>query len=265
MTWYTGNTFYDTVLTIGFVIAILIFLGNRYGTAKYGGRFGESKKGGFRLSSKMGWILMELPALIIFPIVFFMGSNAMQPVPLFFLALWTFHYMNRAIINPMLMRTAPGSQNSFDPSVMIFGWVVLAIHAYLNAAYISELGTHYQSAWFSNPIFITGIAIYVFGFTLNVYSDHILRNLRSKTPQPNEPRYKIPYGGMFKFVTCPQYLGEIISFVGLAVMTWNLGAVFVVAVTMANLIPRALITHRWFQEKFANYPAERRAIFPYVL
>ena len=264
MSWYTGNTLYDTLLLIGFVIAILIFLGNRYGTDKYGGRFGESKSG-FRLSSKMGWVLMEIPALIVFPIVFFMGSNATQTVPLFFLALWTFHYLNRAIVNPLLMRTAPGSKNSFDPSVMIFGWVVLALHSYLNAAYISEYGSHYGPEWFQDPRFIAGVLIYIFGFTLNVYSDAILRNLRSKNPSPDEPRYKIPFGGFFKWVSCPQYLGEIISFVGLAVMTWNLGAVFVVAVTAANLIPRALITHRWFNKNFDDYPKQRKAIFPYIL
>lgn len=265
MNWYTGNTFYDSMLIVGFVVAILIYLGNKYGTAKYGGRFGESKKGAFRLSSKAGWILMELPALIIFPIVFFMGSNAMQTVPLFFLCLWTFHYLNRAIVNPMLMRTAADSKNSFDPSVMIWGWVVLALHAYLNAAYISEYGTHYQPAWFQDPRFIMGLVIYAFGFILNVYSDSILRNLRSKAPQADEPRYKIPYGGMFKYVSCPQYLGEILSFVGLAVMTWNLGAVFVILVTAGNLVPRALITHKWFNKHFDDYPSERKAIFPHVL
>jgi len=263
--WYSGSTFYDSMLIVGLVLAILIYLGNKYGTAKYGGRFGESKKGAFRLSSKAGWILMELPALIIFPIVFFMGKNAMQTVPLFFLCLWTFHYLNRAIVNPMLMRTAAGSKNSFDPTVMVWGWVVLALHAYLNAAYISEYGTHYEVGWFQDPRFILGMVIYILGFGLNVYSDAILRNLRSKTPTADEPRYKIPFGGMFKFVSCPQYLGEILSFIGLAVMTWNLGAVFVVLVTVGNLVPRALVTHKWFNEHFDDYPKERKAIFPHVL
>ncbi len=264
MSWYTGNTVYDTLLIVGFVIAFLIYFGNRYGTAKYGGRFGESKSG-FRLSSKMGWVLMELPALIVFPIVYFAGKNSMQPVPLFFLCVWIFHYTNRALVNPLLMRTAAGSKNSFDPSVMVFGWVVLALHSYLNAAYISEFGSQYTASWFQDPRFIAGVVIYAFGFSLNVYSDAILRSLRPKIPNPDEPRYKIPFGGFFKFVSCPQYLGEIISFVGLATMTWNLGAVFVVAVTAANLIPRALITHKWFNKQFDDYPKERKAIFPYVL
>lgn len=264
MQWYTGNTFYDTVLALGFVLAALIALSSMFGTAKYGGRFG-SKGGGFKMGSKAGWILMEFPGLLVFPVVYFTGRNAMEPVPLFFLAVWMVHYSNRALINPLLMRVQPGTRSSFDFSVVIAGWVTLTIHGYLNAAYISELGTYYVPSWFSDPRFLLGLAVYLFGFGLNIHSDHILRNLRSKHPQPDEPRYRIPYGGGFRLVSCPQYLGEILSFAGFAIMTWNLGAVFVLAITMANLIPRALYTHKWFHKNFDDYPQERRAIFPYLL
>ncbi|MEE4659516.1 MAG: methyltransferase [Halieaceae bacterium] len=263
MQWYTGNSVYDTVLAAGFVFAALILLSSLFGTAAYGGRFG-AKGGGFKMGSKVGWIVMEFPGLLVFPIVFFMGRNSMQPVPLFFLAVWMFHYSNRALINPMLMRVQPGSQSSFDISVVLAGWVTLTIHGYLNAAYISEYGTQYVPAWFSDPRFLVGLAVYAFGFTLNVHSDYILRNLRSKNPRPDEPRYKIPYGGGFRFVSCPQYLGEILSFTGFAIMTWNLGAVFVLAVTMANLVPRAVQTHKWFRKNFDDYPPERRAIVPFL-
>ena len=208
---------------------------------------------------------MEIPTLVLFPIFFFMGSQSSNTFPLFFFAVWMFHYCNRALITPMLMRTRPDADNTFDISVVVFGWVTLFLHSYLNAWYVAELGTHYQNTWFQDPRFIIGMAIYVCGFSLNVYSDSILRNLRSKIPSADEPRYKIPYGGAFKWVSCPQYLGEIISFIGLAVMTWNLGAVFVVAITIANLVPRAKLTHRWFKKTFEDYPAERKAIIPYVL
>lgn len=264
MTWYTGDKLYDTLLLLSFVFAGLILLSSFFGTAQYGGRFGKSSKG-FKLGSKVGWIVMELPGLLVFPIIFFMGKNALQPVPLFFLGIWMIHYTNRALITPLLMRVQPGSRSSFDVSVVVLGWVTLTLHGYFNAAYISELGTHYIPAWFSDPRFIAGLAIYVCGFTLNIWSDSILRNLRSKNPSPDEPRYKIPYGGGFRFVTCPQYLGEIISFIGIAVMTWNLGAVFVLAITIANLVPRALYTHKWFLKNFDDYPKERRAVIPFVL
>ena len=175
------------------------------------------------------------------------------------------HYTNRALITPLLMRVQPGSQASFSLGVVIAGWITLFLHGYFNAAYLTELGTQYTYDWFTDPRFRIGFAIYVVGFVLNIQSDHILRNLRSPNPNPDEPRYKIPYGGGFRFGSCPQYLGEVLSFTGFAIMAWNLGAVFVLAMTAGNLIPRAIYTHRWVHKKFEDYPAERKAIIPGIL
>jgi len=264
MQWYTGNTLYDTLLIIGFLYALLIFVSSLFGTAAYGGRFGGgSRAKGIKLHSKTGWILMELPGLIVFPVVFFMGANSGETVPLFFLAIWMIHYSNRALITPLLMRVQPGASSTFSLNVVIAGWVTLFLHGYFNAEYIANVGTQYTLSWFSDPRFIIGIMIYIFGFALNIHSDTILRNLRSKTPDPSAPRYKIPYGGMFKWVSCPQYLGEILSFTGFAIMTWNLGAVFVLAITVGNLAPRAFYTHKWFIKNFDEYPKERKALIPY--
>jgi len=265
MSWYTGSTVYDTLLIVGFAYAILILVSSIFGTASYGGRFGGKVSKGIKLGSKPGWILMELPGLLVFPIVYFLGSNAFEPVPLFFLAIWMAHYTNRALITPLLMRVQPGTTSSFALNVVVAGWVTLFLHGYFNAAYISEYGSHYTVEWFTDPRFLIGLAIYLLGFTLNWHSDHILRNLRSRFPSPDEPRYKIPYGGGFKFVSCPQYLGEILSFSGFAIMTWNLGAVFVLAITIANLAPRALYTHNWFHKNFDDYPKDRKALIPFVL
>lgn len=266
MVWYTGNALYDTLLLIGFAYALLVFAASFVGTAAYGGRFGlKGKKQGLKLGSRMGWIIMELPGLLVFPVIYFMGPNAYEVVPLFFLAIWMMHYSNRALITPMLMRVQPGTAASFSFNVIVAGWITLFLHGYFNAAYLTEYGDQYTQDWFSDPRFFLGLLIYATGFVLNIYSDYILRNLRSKTPDSNEPRYKIPYGGAFRWVTCPQYLGEILSFTGFAIMTWNLGAVFVLAMTAGNLIPRALYTHRWFRKNFEDYPTERKAIFPGLL
>ena len=205
-----------------------------FGTAAIG-RFGGGKRSkGIKLGSKAGWILMN-PGATGFPHRLHVPTR--QTVPLFFLAVWMFHYTNRALVTPMLMRVQPGSTASFSLGVVIAGWITLFLHGYFNAAYLTEFGTQYTTEWFSDPRFQIGLAIYIFGFTLNVHSDSILRNLRSPNPSPDEPRYKIPYGGGFKWLTCPQYFGEILSFTGFAIMVWNLGAVFVLAMTAGNLIP----------------------------
>ena len=43
-------------------------------------------------------------------------------------------------------------------------------------------------------------------------------------------------------------------------MTWSLGAVFVLLVTAGNLVPRSFRIHKWYQEKFPDYPKERKAL-----
>ena len=57
----------------------------------------------------------------------------------------------------------------------------------------------------------------------------------------------------------------VLSFTGFAIMVWNLGAVFVLAMTAGNLIPRALFTNKWFHKNFDDYPKSRKAVIPGLL
>jgi 3-oxo-5-alpha-steroid 4-dehydrogenase 1 len=150
--------------------------------------------------------------------------------------------------------------------VVSAGWLVTTLHGYLNAVFISELSTHFSNDWFHDPRFLVGMAIYAFGYTMNLHSDHIIRNLRSKAEvEAGERVYRIPQGGLFRYVSNPSYFTELVSFTGFAIATWSPGALFVLGVSAANLIPRAFQTHRWYHEKFPDYPRERRVIFPGVL
>ena len=58
---------------------------------------------------------------------------------------------------------------------------------------------------------------------------------------------------------------EIVEWWGYALCTWSLGPVGFAIWTTANLAPRALSTHRWYRNRFAEYPRERRALVPFVL
>ena len=91
-----------------------------------------------------------------------------------------------------------------------------------------------------------------------------MRNLRDKN-NPGAAEYRIPYGGGFRFVTSPAYLGELIAWTGFALLTWSLAGVVILLITAGNLVPRALATHRWYREKFDDYPADRRALIPGLL
>ena len=56
----------------------------------------------------------------------------------------------------------------------------------------------------------------------------------------------------------------MIEWLGWAIMTWSFAGLVFFFWTVANLLPRALANHRWYQEKFPEYPTDRKAIIPYL-
>lgn len=256
---------FQSMLIIAAVIVAFIVVGGQLAPSPYG-RFAD-KKMGISMAPNWGWCVMELPATLSFLFFFFQGQNAFEVVPLIFLAVWCMHYSNRGFIFPLLMRVAKGQKGSFGVMVIVSGWLVTALHGYLYAVFIGHLSEQFTTEWLTDPRFIIGMMIYLFGFTMNIHSDAIIRNLRSKEEvERGDKVYRIPRGGLFNYVSSPSYLTELLSFLGLAIATWNLGALFVLLVSAANLIPRAFQTHRWYKKKFPEeYPKDRKVLIPYIL
>ncbi len=264
MDWLMSAEVYRYILIGSFVYAAAIMVGALMAKAPYG-KLG-SERAGINLSPRLGWFLMELPATLSFVWFYLHGQNATELVPMIFLGVWLVHYGNRGFIFPLLMRVAKGSRGTFSIIVVLSGWLVTTLHGYLNAVFIAHLSTHLTPDWLTDPRFIIGMAIYVTGFLLNVHSDAIIRNLRSQAEiERGEKAYRIPRGGLFRYVTNPSYFTELLSFTGFAIATWSLGAVFVLLVSAANLIPRAFQVHRWYREKFDDYPPERKVLVPFLI
>ena len=142
-------------------------------------------------------------------------------------------------------------------AVMAFAFQMM--NSYINARWLSEFSS-YTEAWISDPRFIIGIGIFVLGFVINIHADTVLINLR----KPGETGYKIPMGGMYRFVTCPNYLGESLAWVGFAIASWSLPGLAFALYPASNVGPRAFSNHRWYKEKFPDYPKERRALIPFI-
>jgi len=264
MTWYTGNATYDTVLAIGFAFAAFTLLGSLFVASPYG-RFSSSRMG-ITLNPKLGWWLMEIPATVVFLGFYLQGPRAAEPVPLLLAAVWMLHYGNRGWFFPLSIRVAPGRRSTFSVTVMAMGMFVTAIHGYLNARLFTEYGQHLTADWLHDPRFLAGLAVYACGFFIIVQSEAIVRNLRD--PRAANSRggdYRIPYGGLYRYVSSPQYLGELIAWSGFSLMTWGLPGLMILLISAGNLVPRAFATQRWYREKFPEYPAERKALIPHVV
>ena len=218
---------------------------------------------GPRISARAGWLVMEMPALVVFAGFFLwcrlggLDESALV-VSAAFLCLWQGHYLHRAVIYPLRMR---GKQSQTTVSVVAMAVAFNAISGYINGVYLFCFGSGYGVAWLYDGRFIVGAFVFVAGASINVRSDAILRRLRDG----DGPRYRIPRGFLFEYVSCPNYLGETLEWLGWAILTWSPAGLSFLLWTAANLVPRALYYHRWYKDAFEDYPSRRRAIIPFLL
>ena len=119
----------------------------------------------------------------------------------------------------------------------------------------------YANTWLADPRFIAGLVLMTGGAALNVWADYRMLGLR----KAREEQPVMPQGGAFDIVACPNLAGEIIQWIGFALLTWSLPGLAFALWTIANLVPRAVWRRNWYREHFDDYPRERPALFPGVL
>lgn len=240
------------LLEIGLAVPTAAFL--IFTTAPYGRHMRDGW--GPTIGARAGWILMEHPAVLVYLGVYVVGDHRLELAPLAMLGLWQLHYVHRTFVFPFRMRA---SGKRMPLSIPLTGAAFNTLNAYVNARWISHLG-EYASDWLLDPRFLAGAAIFLVGLVINLHADTVLIHLR----KPGETGYKVPKGGMYRFVSSPNYLGEILEWIGWAILTWSLAGLAFAVYTAANLGPRAFSNHAWYKEKFPEYPRERRALIPFL-
>ncbi|XP_037069859.1 polyprenol reductase-like [Pollicipes pollicipes] len=104
---------------------------------------------------------------------------------------------------------------------------------------------------------------------LHQYKAHcIFANLRKdESGAVVSERHAIPRGDWFEYVSCPHYLAEVVMYTCLAVILGpaHLSWLAVWFWVVSNQVGAALMSHIWYRQKFDDYPAQRRAILPYLL
>jgi 3-oxo-5-alpha-steroid 4-dehydrogenase 1 len=202
------------------------------------GRHGRAGWGPM-VNARLAWVLMETPSPLGMLLLFLLGRGASDRVSLVFLGLW----------RPM------------PAAVVASGASFNLVNAYLNGCWLFFLAELRSLAWLASPRFIAGVAFFFAGLLVHVLADRQLRRLRAAS----QGEYVLPRGLLFRFVSCPNYLGEIVEWAGFALATWSPGGLIFAIWTAANLTPRAIHHHRWYRKRFPDYPHERRAMVPFVL
>lgn len=244
------------LLMVCFALAGVTFFATGVVTAPYG----RHTRGGFGpgLPKRLAWLLMETPSVVVFAGVFVCGSHWQDLVPRVFAVLWLIHYVQRAWLDPLLMRGTKG--RVMPVSVVLMGMVFNSLNSYLNARWLSELGPSYSLSWLYDLRFLYGLMLIVGGFLVNRWADAVLHRLRRSGSD-----YAVPRGGLYEDISCPNYFGEIVQWTGWAIATWSMAGLSFAVFSAANLVPRAVAHHRWYQRQFPDYPRRRYAIFPRLL
>lgn len=250
------NQYFNWVAYGTLALAVPVFLLLFFVRAPYGRHIRAGW--GPVLDNRWGWFIMELPAVLVFAAIVLVYARLNVTVVLLLL-LWQLHYCHRVFIYPWTLKKG----RKMPWSIVLMALVFNTTNGYLNGWSIASQADKYGDAWITSPQFMLGVLVFFAGMALNKVSDRQLRHLRQTAGGKGD--YQVPHGLAYRWVSCPNYLGEIIQWTGWAIAVWSLAGWVFAIWTMANLVPRALAHHRWYKETFEEYPPGRRALFPYLL
>ncbi|KAK6909959.1 hypothetical protein I203_103985 [Kwoniella mangroviensis CBS 8507] len=272
------------------------------------GRF-ASKTSNLNVNGNIAWAVAELVSPLTFATTLLVNPPPTLNYPARILAgLYFAHYAHRAIISPLLLSP---KRSPLHVLVALAMGLFNLFNGYLIAMGLAFYPPQAEIDW----KFWLKVGGWAIGFIGNVYHDEVLNDLRrapserlviSHLPGDDDPksgRYKVPRGGLYKYVSFPNYLCEWLEWTCFALAatssstallalpplsTLRLQAglrgsivkliakiwwppyllhptwMFVLA-EITSMLPRALRGHGWYKEKFDQYPKERKAVIPGIL
>ena len=251
-----SETTYFNLLYTWMGLAVIIFPVLLRVTAPYGRH--TTNTWGPTINNRWAWFIMEVPVIALFSWLLFSGPNDIS-IPVFiFYGTFMLHYVNRVFVFPIRIKS---NGKRMPVAVVAMAFFFNICNGFFNGYWFGYLSPEYALEWLKDPRFIIGVILFITGMYINMSSDQKLLNLR----KGGKKGYYIPKGGLFRYVSSPNLFGEIIEWLGWAMMCWCLPGFSFALWTMANLIPRALDHHRWYKRRFPEYPEERKAVIPFIL
>lgn len=250
-----------TAATVHYVLGGVTFLSTMFMPAPYG----KHATDGYRalvLGPRTAWVLQELPTLVALTWNLATYAESWNAVSL----LYATHYVHRTLIYPFWTLT---TTNNVPVLVPFLANLYCSFNGHLQT--LPTRNADDMTLWRAPFVFGLGVACFAGGMAINIWHDRHLASLR-RTGAAGPGHYVIPRGGLFALVSSPNLMGEMVEWAGFSIAAWGVScdAGYVAAsfavYTVANLLPRALATHRWYLAKFPEYKGlGRSAIIPFVL
>ena len=227
---------------------------------------------GPKINSKLGWYIMEIPALMVavLSITFYDIQDFITAPNHCQLAIGLFisHYINRGIVFP----AKRGSSNSMESSsTFILGAIFNSGNAYCICRYLTKFGRDSILDETTNVRIVLACLVFFTGAGINMMSDELLLQFSKKKKQEKDADVKkamVPGGFVvFEYVTAANYFGELMEWFGFFLLTYpSPASACFVYMTFCNLAPRAWNRHQRYIRDVPGYKElNRRAIVPFLL
>ena len=236
-------------LTALFVFIALYFIKAGYGMFR-------TASWGVSIDNKSAWILMESPVFFVMLILWAYSETGTAVPEFIFLLLFLLHYFQRSFIFPLLLK----GKSRMPVAIMAMGIVFNLLNGIMQAGgifYFTVEGAHYFLSFRG----IGGLLLFFIGMGINLHSDYVIRHLR----KPGDTRHYLPNKGLYRYITSANYFGELVEWVGFAVLTASPAAWVFVWWTFANLVPRADAINKRYRAEFGvEAVGKRKRIIPFV-
>jgi 3-oxo-5-alpha-steroid 4-dehydrogenase 1 len=265
--WHAGNGEQQAIywlcvaLMVLFTFACLALLSvnapyGRYTDTEAKNNFALTLLSTCKVPGRLAWVLQECPTLVAAGVCLATAAPECLASPgnLLLLLCYVVHYVNRTFLFPLRMKATKPT----PLPILLIALIFCTANGYTQCRSL----TRFLLVPAATPSTILGVALWAMGFYANLDADSILRNLR----RPGETGYKIPRGGLFKYISGANFCAEILEWLGFAIATGGaISGVTFACCTACNIGPRAVAHHKWYLEKFRDeYPKERKALIPFV-
>ena len=151
---------------------------------------------GPQINSRVAWTVIEIPALLVFPLVYLSSGN-LHLVGNVLVGVWIAHYLHRTVIWPWIVVR---KSSTASISLVLAGGSFNVVNGLVLGWFMGHIAS-YPNDWLTDPRFVAGFILMLAGAGINIWSEYSLYFLRSNA----RGGYALRRGGLFEKVLAPIY------------------------------------------------------------